>query len=166
MADINRLILDEHAWFRSAFAELDETRDVDQLSALWRHLENRLELHARAEEALFYPNLLDRGDNARSETLDAISDHNSIRKAAHRTHGETTGSDAWWKAVDDTRVENSKHMGEEERGALADLRRNTDADRRLELGLEFATFLARRTTTRVPSDDDGPDPDTYIADHS
>ena len=166
MADITRLILDEHAWFRTAFAELDETLEIDQLSALWTHLESRLELHARAEETVFYPNLLDTGDDAEDETDDAISDHNSIRAAAHRARAEATGSDTWWKAVDDARVENSKHMGEEERGALADFRRNTDAERRLELGVQFASFLAQRTTIEVSQGYDGPDPDAYIAEHS
>jgi len=36
----------------------------------------------------------------------------------------------------------------------------------MELGLQFAAFLARRTTIEVSSDYDGPDPDAYIAEHS
>ena len=76
------------------------------------------------------------------------------------------GTDDWWSAVIDARVENSKHMAEEERGALADFRRNTTADRRHDLGIGFAAFLAERTRIHVPEDYEGPDPDEYIERHS
>ena len=56
-------------------------------------------------------------------------------------------------------------MAEEERDALADFRRNTDAARRHELGLEFSAFMAKRTTIDVRRDFDGPDPDDYIDEH-
>lgn len=166
MSDITQLILDEHDWFRRAFAELDEAPDDEALDTLWTYLAGRLEAHALAEESIFYPVLLHRGDDAEEETDDAISDHNSIREASRRARDETAGSDAWWAAVTDARVENSKHMGEEERGALADFRRNTDPGRRHELGLTFATYLADRITVNVDPDEHGPDPDEYIEEHS
>ncbi len=166
MPDITQVILDEHEWFRRAFAELDETTEPEQLAALWRRLEGRLELHAEAEEELFYPVLLRKGDDAEEETDDAIGDHDEIREASHRTHDAEAGSDAWWAAVTDARVENSSHMAEEERGALADFRRNTTPERRHELGRAFVNFLAERTRIDVPRDYAGPDPDDYIEEHS
>lgn len=165
MADITQIILDEHDGFRRAFAQLDEAND-DQLEALWTLLEARLEVHARAEETIFYPELLDEGDDAEDETDDAIGDHNDIREATARAREKTLGTDAWWSAVTDARVANSEHMGEEERGALADFRRNTAADRRHELGAAFATFLAAHTTIDIELIDEGPDPDEYIEEHS
>lgn len=166
MPDITQVILDEHAWFRRAFAELDEVTDPAQLAVLWEQLDGRLEAHAEAEEAIFYPLLLAEGEDATEETDDAIGDHDSIREAAHQARGETAGADAWWRAVDDARVENSEHMGEEERGALADFRRSVDADRRHELGREFVVFLAGRTRLDVPRNYAGPDPDDYIEEHA
>lgn len=166
MPDITRVILDEHEWFRRAFADLEETSDSDQLAALWRRLELRLELHAQAEETIFYPVLLKKGDEAEEETDDAIGDHNEIREAAHRTHDLEVGSDEWWSAVTDAQVENSKHMAEEERGALSDLRRNTTVERRDELGRQFVTFLAERTTIEVSDTYLAPEPEDYIEQHS
>lgn len=166
MSDITQLILDEHHWFRRAFAELDEAPDEDSLDALWTYLAGRLEVHALAEESIFYPVLLHEGDDAEEETDDAISDHNSIREASRRARAETVGSDAWWAAVTDARVENSKHMGEEERGALADFRRNTDPGRRHELGQQFTTYLSRRISVDVDREEPGPDPDEYIEKHA
>lgn len=166
MSDITRQILDEHDWFRRAFADLDETRDDEELGALWELIEGRLELHAEAEETIFYPVLLQRGDNAEEETDDAIGDHDKIRAASQKTHGARVGSQRWWDAVTEARVQNSDHMAEEERGALADFRRNTTAERRHELGVRFAGFIARRNALRVPRDYEGPDPDDYIERHS
>lgn len=165
MADITQIILNEHAWFRRAFAQLDEASN-DQIAALWRRLEGRLELHARAEEILFYPELLDAGDDAEEETDDAIGDHNEIREANARARSETVGSEPWWSAVTDARVANSDHMGEEERGALADFRRNTDPGHRAELGRSFVAFLAEHTVIDIDLIRKGPDPDTYIDEHS
>ena len=165
MADITQIILDEHEWFRQAFAQLDEADD-DQLDAVWTQLEGRLELHARAEEAIFYPELLDTGDDAEDETDDAIGDHNKIRAASAEARSETVGSDEWWAAVDDARTENSDHMGEEERGALADFRRNADPARRHELGQLFVAYLAQHTTIDIELTAKGPDVDTYIDENS
>lgn len=166
MPDITQVILDEHNWFRRAFAALDETTDPAELGVLWQQLEGRLEAHAEAEEAIFYPLLLATGDHATEETDDAIGDHDSIREASHRARDEQPGSDRWRQAVDDARVENSEHMAEEERGALADFRRNTTAERRHGLGQQFIIFLAQHTRIDVPRDYAGPDPDDYIDEHT
>lgn len=39
-------------------------RDTDQLHAIWEPLAALLEVHAAAEEAIFYPQLLRRGEDA------------------------------------------------------------------------------------------------------
>lgn len=166
MPDITRVVLDEHEWFRRAFARLDETTDVEQLGPLWREIELRLEAHAEAEEAILYPVLLEVGSEAEDETDDAIDDHNDIREASHRTHGLQVGGDEWWAAVAEARAENSDHMAEEERGALADLRRHTSPQRRHELGMAFLVRLAREVDVDVDDTHMAPDPDTYIERHT
>lgn len=60
MADITQLILDDHEWFRDRFRALDELRaqsspDAEDLRTVWRPLAARLDLHAVAEERIFYP---------------------------------------------------------------------------------------------------------------
>ena len=84
MADITDLILEDHTWFRTQFFALDllygrDTPDHD-LRQVWGPLATRLDMHASAEEELFYPQLLRRGqEDPEEETLDAIGDHNAIR---------------------------------------------------------------------------------------
>ena len=87
--DITQLILDDHHEQRRQFAMLEQIdpADTGTLSALWSRLAAFLELHAAAEEAIFYPELLKvdklagRLGTGEAETLDAIGDHNEIRDA-------------------------------------------------------------------------------------
>ena len=87
--DITQLILDDHHEQRRLFAMLEQVdrSDTETLGAIWGRLAAFLDLHAEAEEQIFYPALLRVGVQARragtaeDETLDAIGDHNDIRDA-------------------------------------------------------------------------------------
>ncbi|CAN5156704.1 hemerythrin domain-containing protein [soil metagenome] len=141
MADITQLILDDHDAFRRRFAELDDLRDQPQdAAAVFAGLAAFLEVHASAEEVVFYPALLKHGEDAEEETEDAVGDHDDIRDGVRRAAAAEPGSQEWWQAVDDTRAANTEHMSEEEDEALADFRRNTSLDVRHELGLTFTTY--------------------------
>ena len=144
--DICDLILEQHEEFRRRFADLDELHDADAatLSGVWGPLADLLEAHAAAEEELFYPRLLDLGDEPVEETEDAITDHNDITGAVERSRALEVGSDDWWDAVDAAREENSEHTAEEERGALADFRRNAPDELRRELGAAWLTWHGNR----------------------
>jgi len=137
--DITQLILDDHHEQRRLFAILEQVgrADTGTLSAVWARLGAFLELHAAAEEAIFYPALLQVGlaagrrAGAEGETLDAIRDHNDIRDA----------------------------VAEEEREGLTDFRRLSGLQQRHDLAVAFAAFQARNFAG-VPAVDK--DPERYI----
>jgi len=97
MADITKLILADHDWFRAQFAKLDDLQaqtpiDHAALERVWRRLGEKLDLHAYIEEQIFYPQLLKRGvDDPEGETLDAIGDHNDIREFVTINRGTVKG---------------------------------------------------------------------------
>ncbi|WP_051342800.1 hemerythrin domain-containing protein [Pseudonocardia spinosispora] len=164
--DITRLILDHHEQFRREFALLDELQAAESapaadLARVWEPLADLLDVHAIAEEEIFYPQLLRKGDDAREETLDAIGDHNDIRDAVHDAARQPTGSDAWWQAVGRARVANDEHMAEEEREGLADFRRNAASGLREALGRRFREFTARHQGAR-DLDTSDKDPERYV----
>lgn len=168
--DITQLILDDHHEQRRLFSIIEEIDrgDVDTLSAVWARLAAFLEVHAAAEEAIFYPELLHIGkgaggkDDAEDETEDAIKDHNEIRDAVAEVARHDVGSDAWFDAVAGANEANSDHMGEEEREGLTDFREHATLQLRHDLAVSFAAFEARHVTG-VPVVNR--DPDEYIADN-
>src|SRR5581483_10779671 len=120
MADIVDLIYADHDWVRRQFFLLDVAKDPAELAAVWEPLAVRLDTHAQAEEEVFYPSLLNRGEagDPEDETDDAIRDHNKIRDAVAEARRHPVGSDAWFEAVGAARTENGEHLDEEEREAL------------------------------------------------
>jgi len=68
--DITQLILDDHHEQRRLFAILEQIdrADTGVLSAIWSRLATFLELHAAAEEEIFYPVLLQVGLAGRRTT--------------------------------------------------------------------------------------------------
>jgi hypothetical protein len=165
--DITELILDDHHEQRRLFAILEQVGrwDTGALSAVWARLGTFLELHAAAEEAIFYPALLqvglaeDRRTGTEEETLDAIRDHNDIRDAVAQVASYQVGSDGWVAAVAAANLANSDHMAEEEREGLTDFRRLAGLKQRHNLAVAFAAFQARNFAG-VPAVDR--DPESYI----
>jgi hypothetical protein len=165
--DITQLILDDHHEQRRLFAILEQVdrSDTDTLGAVWARLAAFLELHAAAEEEIFYPALLRvgirarRGGTAEDETLDAIGDHNDIRDAVVAAGGHPVGSDEWYAAVTAANLANSDHMGEEEREGLTDFRRLASLQLRHDLAVAFAAFEAKHYAGVPPVDKD---PRAYV----
>jgi len=165
--DITQLILDDHHEQRRLFAILEQIdrADTGVLSVVWGRLASFLELHAAAEEEIFYPALLQVGLAAHrtagveGETLDAIHDHNEIRDAIAEVARHQVGTDEWFAAVGAANLANSDHMAEEEREGLTDFRRLAGLSRRHQLAVAFAAFEARNLAG-VPAVDK--DPAAYV----
>jgi Hemerythrin HHE cation binding domain len=168
--DITQLILDDHHEQRRLFAILEQIdpADTDTLRAVWGRLAAFLDLHAEAEEEIFYPELLKLGkgaggkDSPEDETEDAIHDHNEIRDAVAAVAGRDVGSDGWYEAVARANEANSDHMAEEEREGLTDFRRHVGLQVRHDLAVSFAAFEAAHFAGVEPVDKD---PEAYIAEH-
>jgi len=165
--DITQLILDDHHEQRRLFAILEQVgrSDTGVLSAVWARLGTFLELHAAAEEAIFYPALLEVGlaegrrAGAEDETLDAIRDHNDIRDAVAEVARRPVGGEGWLAAVAAANLANGDHMAEEEREGLTDFRRLAGLQQRHDLAVAFAAFEARNFAGVAAVDRD---PEGYI----
>ncbi|MFY0407114.1 hemerythrin domain-containing protein [Solicola sp. PLA-1-18] len=169
--DITQEILDDHAEQRKLFSVIEQidAGNTDALSAVWGRLEALLDSHAEAEEQLFYPVLLKKGEGAggtdspEAETDDAIGDHNDIRDAVAAVGDHEVGSDAWFEAVAKANEANGDHLAEEEREGLTDFRENVSLEERHRLAVEFVAFQAAHVTGVKRVDKD---PQEYIEQHS
>jgi hypothetical protein len=165
--DITQLILDDHHEQRRLFAMLEQidSSETSALADVWGRLSVFLELHAAAEEEIFYPELLRLAIGSRPvasaepETLDAIGDHNEIRDAVEAVAGHQVGSQGWRDAVAAANEANSDHMAEEEREGLTDFRRLVSLRERHDLAVRFAAYEARNFAGVKPVDKD---PETYV----
>ena len=168
--DITEEILNQHHEQRRMFALLDDLHPAAPatLSAVWQRLKILLEVHAKAEELFFYPELLrigagpKAGQGPADETADAIKDHNEIRDAIAETDNHPVGSEQWWTGVRAVRSANGDHMAEEERDDLADFRRHADLQLRHDIAVEFIAYESAHAGGITSSDQD---PDTYVARH-
>jgi hypothetical protein len=174
MADIIDLVYADHDWFRRQFFRLDDARSDEELQAIWSVLGDRLDAHAQAEEAIFYPALLQHGGDDDpgnpegdpvDETEDAITDHNAIREAVQRSREHAAGSPEWFDAVFEARKQNGEHLDEEEREAMPDFIKSASLELRHELGMKWLTFYARHEVA-VGIDNRTKDADDYIERHS
>jgi iron-sulfur cluster repair protein YtfE (RIC family) len=136
--EITALVLAEHEIFRRAFTALDDLTG-QELGAAWEDLHAKLEVHAVAEEQLFYPLLAQEADGE-EETAEGVHDHNEIRHAAAAVEGHEVGSEDWWEAVRATRQVNADHMAEEETDFFPSFKEAVDDEQREALGLRWLAF--------------------------
>jgi hypothetical protein len=160
--DITQLILDDHNEQRRRFALLEQmdSASVPALSDVWARLAVFLEVHAAAEEEIFYPELVKLAlatpplARAEPETVDAIYDHNEIRDAIAAVRPRPVGSPDWRDAIAAVNVANGDHMAEEEREGLTDFRQRVSLAQRHELAVRFVTFEAGNFAGVRPVDKD------------
>ncbi|MFP5310859.1 MAG: hemerythrin domain-containing protein [Actinomycetes bacterium] len=168
--DIVEVILYDHHEQRRRFALLDEMHgcEAPDLEAVWKQLRILLEVHAKAEEELFYPALMELGkgaggkDSAGDETEDAIHDHNEIRDAISEVSRHPAGTQQWWEAMTKLNEVNGDHMAEEEREGLTDFRQHAPLELRHRLGLSFGIFESKHA---AGIDSRDIDPDAYVQEH-
>ncbi|SHG34255.1 hemerythrin domain-containing protein [Geodermatophilus nigrescens] len=150
--EITALVLAEHEVFRREFAALDDLSGPE-LAAAWEALHARLEVHAVAEEQLFYPLLAQEADGE-EETAEGVHDHNEIRHAAAAVGEHEVGSEPWWEAVHAARQVNADHMAEEETDFFPPFREAVDDGQREALGMRWLAFHDEHERARGLSGED------------
>jgi hypothetical protein len=163
--DIDVLVLSEHETFRRSFTEIEQLTEADQLRERWSELSDQLEVHASAEEAIFYPELLQDVDDVEGETEHAVHDHNEIREACRAVDEHEVGSDPWWEAFRSAREVTADHLDEEERDMLPPFREGVAAEKRSELGMAWLEFHETHDRAKGLSGEEK-DPEAYVAEHA
>ena len=158
--EITALILSEHEVFRREFAKLDDLPE-GELAQAWQSLADALEVHASAEEEMFYPLLAQTGREEADDARSQVHDHNEIRDSVRAVAAQEVGSEAWWTAVRNAQEVNADHMAEEERESLPSFREGVEAERRGELGMRWLEFHDRHDGARGLSGEDE-DPDALV----
>lgn len=135
--DVVELILRDHRTMEELFREMRSV-DADRAAAL-RRLADLLIAHAEAEETQVYP-ALRRYRNVDDEDVEhSVEEHTEGNEALLALlEVEQPGSEEWDERLEDLVQAVSHHLDEEERSLINDTRENVGAERRAELGREFA----------------------------
>ncbi len=160
--DICDLIRADHEEQRLAFTHLDAATQAAEQRVGWERLRALLELHAGAEEAVFYPAVARLSDDAAEEIEDGVDEHNQLRDAIGEVAEQEPGTELYLLAIRQAKAVNDHHMAEEEAHVLPEVTRRVDASRREELGTAFQAFKDEHPGARGISEE-RKDPKAYVA---
>ncbi len=163
--DIDALILSEHELFRRSFAEIEAVTDPAELERRWTELFDQLEVHASAEEKIFYPALLQDVDDTEEDTEHAVKDHNEIRQTTQAVNDHEVGTDAWWEAFRTARDATVEHLEEEEHDVLPPFAAEVDDATRSALGEAFLAYRDAHAGAEGLSGKEK-DPEAYVEAHT
>ena len=142
MKDIVDLIRDDHEEQRLAFSHLESATQASEQQSGWEHLRGLLEVHAAAEEAVFYPEVARLSESSAEQTEDAVEEHNQLRDAIGEVAEHQPGTDLYLLAIRQAKAVNDHHLAEEEANVLPEVSR-LDAGKRQQLGGAFQDFKDR-----------------------
>ena len=154
MADITDLILGEHARICRLFGALDDAARLAAapgttggspqwtLPTVWAMLAGLLDVHAETEYEICYFAVFGRDTDWAGQLSDAVAGLNDIHNAVAEARLLSSGSRAWWRAVNAARRASERHISQLEAGALADFRRRAPQRLRDDLGRQWTGFAA------------------------
>jgi hypothetical protein len=169
MTDITKIILSEHEEFKSLFKEISSLeshhhQDKEDLHHRWKNLADYLELHASAEEALFYPKALKQVKDSEEDTKHAVKDHNEIRETTRAVAKEETGTEGWWKAFNEMKDATIEHLEEEEEDVIPPFQKEVPEEEKNEIGRQWREFCANHSGAKGLSGNKK-DPQKYVEKH-
>lgn len=116
--NVYTLLKKDHEKVKSIFKALGETteRAVKKRETLFAQLKSELTIHAEAEEAVFYPRVLDPKET-HEITLEALEEHKVVKTLLAELDSDAKDTEEW-SAKLKVLQENVEHHVEEEEGEL------------------------------------------------
>ena len=139
---IYEVIRSEHARI-SQLLEALAGEDADEAEALFTEVRDRLERHARAEEAVFYDILVQSGEQTRALAREAEEEHAEVRRLLAELEGMRASGEAWHKGVASLTLAVQRHVEREENEIFAAVEAILDDDQARTLAETFEAMEAR-----------------------
>lgn len=136
--DIYQVLHDDHEEVAELFDEVDSTSDEQGARRLdlYQAIRRALVRHAAAEEEVFYPRL-EQDDESHSPAIDAISEHEEMRRLLDDIDGLPEPDAEWVGLMGELRDLFEKHVEEEEGDLFARARELFDDDEAREMARAF-----------------------------
>ncbi len=133
------LLLDQHREVEELFAELDEADDAGDCEDLGGLICDKLAIHARIEEKVFYPAV--KAEETEEMLFEAVEEHLEVKRCIADLLKVPCG-DYRYKATAKVLKELVQHhVEEEETGLFPKVRKLFDEDRLIALGQEMMRMV-------------------------
>ena len=126
----------DHQKMKTFMARIADDDESEVRPALWSDLKRLLFAHAKAEEAVFYPNLID-DERAHLQAHAALRDHQEIEKLALAIDEMGLEGEIWRPLFRQLRTRLERHIEEEELDLFRLSRRHVSRDEAEEMGEIF-----------------------------
>jgi len=137
MADIYKLIKQDHDNHRRVLARLDETQgDSAERRELFETLKREAEAHTSAEEQTFYARLMAEPDG-QEQSRHSVSEHKEAADILEALDDMEFSSPGWLTKFRSLKEELEHHMDEEEDEVFALAKKLIPADEAKEIGADF-----------------------------
>lgn len=112
----------DHRKVEELFAEVKANEDGNN-SSVFKQIKQELDIHAHIEEQVFYPHLLDEGDEELQKIVREGVEEHAVVKDLLSEIAELSGNSETFKAKLKVLMENVEHHVEEEEGEMFDMAR-------------------------------------------
>ena len=154
------LLLDQHREVEELFAELDEAEDAGDCEDLGSLICDKLAIHARIEEKLFYPSV--KTEETEEMLLESVEEHLEVKRCIADLLKIPCGDYRYKATAKVLRGLVARHVEEEETGLFPKVRRIVDEDRLVALGQEMMEMVVDLEGTdarlEVPKETNAPAP--------
>ena len=133
--DAFTLLKNDHKKVSGIFAKLEETteRAEKTRTELFAKLSEELDIHAKIEEAIFYP-AIKQAAETREVVLEGFEEHHVIKTLLKELEGMSVGTERWAAKLKVLKENVEHHVEEEEGEMFPKLRGAIPADRLREIG--------------------------------
>jgi len=134
--DILELILADHREVENLFSKLEKAKNPEQLYSLFNQLYKAVNLHARAEELVFYPSLREFEDTD-DIIEEAEAEHEEAAAMLEEMKALNPDSEEFPERIAELKEALMHHLHEEESEVFEIIRESMDEQELSELGQEF-----------------------------
>ena len=127
------MLMEDHRRVEKLFAQFERAKDAKKKQALFRSIRTELELHARLEEEVFYPDVEGRQE-LKSEVKEAHGEHDKVKQMLREAEGLDPDSGEFDATVAGIQGAVEHHVQEEEEQMFPSVRESFSEDHLRELG--------------------------------
>ena len=136
---IVEVIVEEHQRLRADFNKLESVpeSDRDSRESMWAKLKKDLLAHHEAEEEALFANLVQTSDEARHESLHAVSEHGEHKKVLEQMEALSFDDEDWQAKLEELKHDVFHHLEEEEEDVLPIVSDVLSAEKSVELAKRY-----------------------------